>query len=408
MSILKPGAITEGAFVRTLVGQTGTGFQEGMHVHKDWYAKTLTYDQMHEMLESERGKRVDYTVPRSTVVAIAVANDIRIMVDGQEFNPTELALNHIGEKCDLHTGFLQHMRKPGTGYKTVKKVRHEVETYQRDEQDAAILASIINNGLRRVEPNKMFKVRTYSDGTMRAFLTDKYTEIDNRKYLDIIEKIIPGGRVSHFRGDADEIFANILIPDTIMHYPDDDSDYGGLVTCANSEIGTGRVNQEPSVFRSICMNGCIWGSTAGEKTSWVHRGAIDYEKLSAAMEKNITSQIPLLTPYIQQLLACKNYDLGGCRIVTIIGAIAQTFKLRKEQAIEIVKQFNQHESSYRNGFGIINAVTRAGQLFSPKTCHQFDAIGGYLVQATNWDKTVAIARTLDETDITTIFGDGLT
>jgi hypothetical protein len=30
---------SEGDFVRTLQGQTGTGFQEGTHVHKDWYQK---------------------------------------------------------------------------------------------------------------------------------------------------------------------------------------------------------------------------------------------------------------------------------------------------------------------------------------------------------------------------------
>ena len=36
----------EGGFVKNLKGQTGTGFAAGTHVHKDWYAKTQSYDSI--------------------------------------------------------------------------------------------------------------------------------------------------------------------------------------------------------------------------------------------------------------------------------------------------------------------------------------------------------------------------
>ena len=36
----------QGSFVRNLQGVTGTGFQQGTHVHKDWWAKTKTYEQV--------------------------------------------------------------------------------------------------------------------------------------------------------------------------------------------------------------------------------------------------------------------------------------------------------------------------------------------------------------------------
>jgi len=35
-----------GSFVRNLQGNTGTGFAEGTHVHKDWWAKTKTFEQV--------------------------------------------------------------------------------------------------------------------------------------------------------------------------------------------------------------------------------------------------------------------------------------------------------------------------------------------------------------------------
>lgn len=408
MSILKPGSIAEGSFVRTLVGETGVGFQEGFHVHKDWFAKTMTYDQAHEKLESERGKRVDVMAERRHIEAVVDGETCKILVCGKAYNPTEHAMNQLGTNIDTSTYFLNAMRKPVTTYKTTKGVREDVVAYQRDQQDAEVLAGVINNGLRRVEPDKKFRVRTYEDGTMRAFLTESYAEIDNRKYLDIISSIIPDGRVSHFRGDPDEIYANILIPDTIMNFDDDDSDYGGMIACSNSEIGTGSARQHPSVFRSICLNGNIWGQTEGTKSKWVHRGGIDYLELAKAMHENINKQIPLLVPYIVAMQKAKELLFDETRVVQIIGAIAKDNNLPREQATEIIKQFNQFENNQRNAFGILNAVTRAGQFFGGRVCHQMDMIGGSLANGETWSKILKKGKTIDEKDLAKIFGHILT
>ena len=67
--MLRPDAATkaEGGFVRTLQGQTGTGFQQGTHVHKDWYAKTQSFDEGIEVLEQGIAEREDLMVPRSQI-----------------------------------------------------------------------------------------------------------------------------------------------------------------------------------------------------------------------------------------------------------------------------------------------------------------------------------------------------
>ena len=51
--MLRPTADTkdEGAFVRNLQGQTGTGFQKNTHVHKDWWAQTQSFEDGMEALE---------------------------------------------------------------------------------------------------------------------------------------------------------------------------------------------------------------------------------------------------------------------------------------------------------------------------------------------------------------------
>ncbi len=77
-----------------------------------------------------------------------------------------------------------------------------------------------------------------------------------------MRKLIPGGRLSHWRGDADTLWGNVLIPDTIRQ--ESDSDYGGMVSIGNSEIRERRITSRPSVFRAICFNGCIWDREAGQ------------------------------------------------------------------------------------------------------------------------------------------------
>ena len=37
---------SQGSFVRDLQGHVGKGFEDGTHVHKDWWAKTKTYEQV--------------------------------------------------------------------------------------------------------------------------------------------------------------------------------------------------------------------------------------------------------------------------------------------------------------------------------------------------------------------------
>ena len=69
-------------------------------------------------------------------------------------------------------------------------------------------------------------------------MTDKYTPVDNRWYLEALKEFLPDARYSHWKGDEDTIFGNLLLPDSIMDYgQDDDTDYGGMVSISNCEIG---------------------------------------------------------------------------------------------------------------------------------------------------------------------------
>lgn len=381
----------EGSFVRNLVGNTGTGFAEGTHVHKDWWSKTKTYEQVIQDCQVAVENREDILTARKNISCVADNNTFFFQLnDGRKFRPTDHAIEQFSVRSGIPSStFLREMRN--------------IEDF--DMSDANTMALVGNNALRRIEPDKEFRLRTYTDGTCRAFVTDKYAPVDNRWYLETLAEFIPGGRFSHWRGDEDSIYGNVLIPDTIMDYGTDDSDYGGMISVGNCEIGTRRISQTPSLFRSICMNGCIWGQTAGEKIRRVHRGNIDLVKLKLEIAQNIQQQIPLLAPGIKQFLATRSLETGKASVKGVVASIASDYKLSKKEATEFLDQYVTMEYNERSLFGIINGLTRAGQVFDNKTWVRFDEIAGSLIDtsAERWNTILRRADTFTDKDYEKVF-----
>lgn len=381
----------EGSFVRNLVGNTGTGFEEGTHVHKDWWSKTKTYEQVMESCQVAVENREDILTARKNISCVADNNNFYFQLnDGRKFRPTDHAIEQFSVRSGIPSStFLREMRN--------------IEGF--DVSDANTMALVGNNALRRIEPDKEFRLRTYTDGTCRAFVTDKYAPVDNRWYLETLAEFIPGGRFSHWRGDEDTIYGNILIPDTIMDYGSDDSDYGGMISVGNCEIGTRRISQTPSLFRAICMNGCIWGQTAGEKIRRVHRGNIDLDSLKLEIAKNIQHQIPLLAPGIKKFLETRLLETGKASIKGIVASVASDYKLSKREATMVLEQYGEFEAGNRNLFGIINGLTRAGQKFDNTTWVRFDEIAGSLMEtsADRWATILRRADTFTDKDYEKVF-----
>jgi hypothetical protein len=383
--------VSQGDFVRTLQGNTGTGFQEGTHVHKDWWAKTQTYEQVMESCQTAVENREDIMVSTKDIACVANNGDFYLQLsDGRKFRPTDHAIEQFSVRTDIPSStLLREMRK----------------SEDFDAGDANTMAIVGNNALRHVDADKQFRLRTYTDGTCRAFVTDKYAPIDNRWYLEVLSEFIPGGRFSHWRGDEDTIYGNVLIPDTIMDYGADDSDYGGMISVGNCEIGTRRISQMPSMFRAICMNGCIWGQTTGEKIRRVHRGKIDLDTLKMEIAKNIQYQIPLLAPGIKQFLATRAMETGKASIKGVIASVASDYKLSKREATEFLNQYGEYEAGNRNLFGVINGLTRAGQKFNNETWVKFDEIAGSLMltSADRWATILRRADTFNDKDYEKVF-----
>ena len=381
------------------------------NVSKLWYDKTISYDDGMEMLETERGHRQDHLVTRGQMMFDIREIDSRyrfgVEIDDQFYIPTDHALNQLVSKsCNgKGTGFVRSLVDNLYDAKDSVKV-------ERDMQDASTVLSIVRNGIRRVDTDTKFKVRCHDDGSMRAFLSEKYAEVDNRWYLDQIKNVVPGGRLSHWRGDSDTIFGNVLIPDTIRE--EDDSDYGGMVSISNCEIGKRNVKSLPSIFRAICMNGCIWDQTRGYEIKVRHIGEIDLAELSSKLRQNIEAQIPLIPQGIERLLGVRAMGTDGIPVRNLIAATAETHSVDKRGASAILTAWVADESKIspaeRSLFDIVNSVTRAGQSLDNQSWVKFDELGGRLVNYTEkeWSNLKIRAESYEDKDFKRIYSGKLT
>ena len=381
-----------GSFVRELQGETGVGFQKDSHVHKDWYASTIDYDEALDQAQRAVDEREDILAPVKDIEAtLDDDGNFCFNVEGREFKPTDHAIEQFAIRAKVPSS-------------SVMRELRNAEDY--DQQDGECMVSLAENALRRLDQDKEYRLRTYTDGTCRAFVTDKYAPIDNRWYLEVLQEFLPDGRLSHWKGDEDTIFGNVLLPDTILDYgTDDDSDYGGMISIGNCEIGKRRISQVPSLFRSICLNGCIWGQVSGKQIKRRHIGTIDLDALKLEIGQNIEHQLPLLPNGITKFLAMRELENGDVSMKNIIAAICKDERLGKKEAVVVLDQYAQFENQERNLFGVVNAITRAGQKFDNMTWVKFDELGGSLMEtdASRWAAILKRADSLQDKDFEKIF-----
>ena len=393
MNTIKIGAGNQGAFVKTLVnGETGeTGFQNGFHVHKSWYAKCLTFDQVMEKATRSKDEREDKIVALKDIHPV-VGNGGKFMfeVGSEQYTLTDWALSQFSSRLNLPSSTV---------------IRELINRPDSDWEDSDVGVRIAKNAIRRMDGEKKYRLRTYKDGTLRAFVTDKYTPIDNIWYLENLNEILPGSIYSHWRSTDDTVYGNILMPDSILDYgQDDDSDYGGMLSIGNCEVGRRRISQRPSVFRSICMNGTIWGQTKGEMINQRHMGKIDLVELKKRITDNVEKQLKLVPIAVRKFLSVRDLKVEGSMKATL-AAICIKNRFERRESQEILQQFVTHEKEHRNLFGIINAITRAGQVFDEESWVKFDEIGGKMVGYTpdEWGSLSKYANTLPVKEVDEVF-----
>ena len=374
-----------------------------------------TYNDMRTAIEEERNIRYNVTTHVANIRCVAKDNGLYLNIQNSDFDsidfvPSEQVIKQLGQPqlCGIGATAISHLG----GFKDSEN-EDDAENVA-DSQDKELAAAIINNSLRHVlqkkpDRNLLMRVRVPNHGqpSVRAILTEKFYSIDHAFMLDLMEDIVPGGICSHIRflGHGDNIQWNTLIPDNIR--VESDSEYGGMFACGNSEIGNSRVYGLPSVFRAICMNGCIWDQTVGAEFSKVHRGNVNLVELRNKMRTHLLSQIPLMNTGTERLLSLRGYGTDGISIRPIVTVLAKNAAVKtfsKLQARRIVEAYDIEDQP--SAFGIVNAITRAAQLDRDNQ-EVFDRIGGTYLNfwtepnrgRNRWDTLLRQAQEVLPTDV---------
>ena len=369
------------------------------HVSGIWLEDgCMSFDKAKEQLANDQQQIADIHGPLSDWDVARVGMDVAFVhkVTGQNYRPTDHCLNLLCQVGKGMSSWTVRSLRSDIEHATKKDADGEpvvIEGGKRDEEDAEVLKEYLRIHLfrERCDQDKERLFRTWSDGTLRAVLSSQYTIVNNAWFLGVLAKAIPGGMVSHWKGDADSVYGNILIPDTIRQ--EKDSDFGGMLSVGNSEIGTRRVSSLPSVFRAICMNGCIWDAKAGEGINKVHRGSVDFEALEKLIVENLERQIPLLPQGIERLLGLRAFGCGDTHATNILAQTSIDYGLSKRQVSAVRDGWNEEIrllglKEGQTAYGVANAITRAGQTLSNDQWVRFDTIGGEFagMDRDGWDK----------------------
>ena len=147
------------------------------------------------------------------------------------------------------------------------------------------------------------------------------------------------------------------------------------------------------------MNGNIWDRTNGKATNKVHRGKVDLFSLGESIKANIVEQIPLTTAMVDTMLATRRYLMGNLSSLAVIAAVSYNEKLSKSQGTAVYKAYGLEPDA--SLFGVVNAVTRAGQTLENEQWVNFDMIGGKMMQYGDreWSNLLKKAESLEAKDI---------
>jgi len=387
------------------------------HVPQRILDKCITFDEARNRLAQRQSVIHDIRGPLNDWTA-RVINSQFVMHNrstGRDYIPTEHAIGNMCYIGGIPEFFPRMLREPKFHPTKMEQNGSPKKLYDRDSGDADLLVNIFNNSLFRADRTDQQKerlFRTWDNGTLRACLSDQYAIVNNQWVMEQWQQILPqDALITHWRGDADNIYGNVLLPDTIRQ--DKDSDYGGGLNIGNSEIGVRRVKSCLFVFRSICSNGIIFGLKTRDGISKVHRGELDLKKFALDIQAMAQAQLKLAGNKVDELMKLRQFSVGTTPIINVFAELAKSYSISKAAIRGIIKEFPKEvgllDKEAYSAFGIVNSMTRYSQTLDDESWVETDNLAGTLTDMSpaKWGNVVASAALMDKKDLEKLVGSDL-
>jgi hypothetical protein len=353
----------EGATAKQIDGQwvNAIGLQstaDHRHVAKVWQDKCIALPTFMDTVKSISVTKNDVLMKESAIRL----KDINTLTDGTTISKSGIR------------SLIGFSEMPTTMFSYMEEFGYEEE-----------LTKIMNDALARRtsqwtskgKDERNFRVRLRTNEAdekyIRAIVSERYGVIDNQEVMEILSNALPynidKALASHISHDGDDMFGNILLPDSMKSEPD--SDYGVGISFKNSEIRNAAFSIEPFIFRAICLNGMIWGRANSEiKVHQRHMGSIDLKELEEQVQQAITSALSLGNDMLSLLKTSKE--------VKVANPIKTIIQLSKDSQDNMtIEQCKAWQKGYlesqlepsgdvhtNSAFGVVNGLTRASQNYS--------------------------------------------
>ena len=235
------------------------------------------------------------------------------------------------------------------------------------------------------------------DGTLRAFLSDRYRRLDNLELVDHILPVIAqmqGCQIVSQDITETHLYLKVINKTLKREIVPGDVVHAGFVI-SNSEIGLGALKVEPLVYRLVCKNGLISKDYTHKK---YHTGRqIEntdnaYELYSdatlAADDKAYFMKVQDIVAAavdeakfkltVEKLRQTMDVETGSDPIKTV-ELLADKYVLNKQENASVLMHFLKG-GDYSH-FGLVNAVTRASQDSKDyNRATELERIGGLLLE----------------------------
>lgn len=346
----------------------------------------ISYDKAKSFIAKNKRETVDKTMQLNRLTPVIIEQEgfyhlgLKDRKEDQQFKITPHALNQLAVKLKFGTYLINQI----------------MGLNQLTANEAEVAAKALKIFLERAEQDKDHFWRFRGD-TIRSVQSDRYAVIDNEFLLDAVEQAIPEGGFVHWKCDEDDLNMNLLVPNGSRSTKE--SDYGGIISITNSEIGKRLAKFTPGVFRSLCLNGMIFDRKNEEPIKKKHLGKIDLEGLKVLIKLKLMDHLELLPQGIDSILESQKQFLPeNLNHRNVLAQIAMNHKLIKNESAELDPAYQVEPS--RSKFGIINAITRASQKMSVDSWNSLNSYAGLIAEDTNaWNQLIKKSKTLSEEEV---------
>ena len=193
-----------------------------------------TIQQVQELLNTQLKTKFDFLVPTS-FLSFTPEGKMCNKDSGKAIDLTEHAHSQMASFLDIPTAYYHKMRVA----------------------EPQLLAENVNRWMSKTKSGTRRLVRTL-DGRCRAFLSDRYLPIDNH---DVVKYLLPtieqsGCQIESAEVTENKMYIKAVTPRVTGEVKVGDKVQAGIII-QNSEIGCGRIEVSPLIYRLACKNGMI-------------------------------------------------------------------------------------------------------------------------------------------------------